>query len=832
MPYWLEESLRGVLPALWMSLGVGLPWALALRPRAQWSSRALVLALALALGPAFTGGWMLLLGVAGAQISLPLLKPAPLMLGSVFIALAGCAFAWRKRARIRSNSAKTPPLAVDEKIIICLIAVAVILRWIHIAWWCFSAYDALWVYGYQGRLYFLEGMIPHSIDYYPQFLQSQFAGAQILGGAINDHVARMTLPFLHIGAIFAAYLLGERLVNRRVGLMAAALWSLHPYVAQWSIVGDLEIPLAFLFTLAAVFFLRAWRQDGDYAGRRRDALLSGLILGIALYTKPTAGAFIWGVALMLLLEFARTRCKWETLKPRLVVAFWAGLACLPFGGIWYLRNWLLGHEVVTLPAEIWLTQARRSGDYLSWLLLALFTGFAALAVARRMTIKAIALGGFGLALTLAGALASNPALFPARFDPPGSYIRPSEAALLALGLALILFSFRSAPRATLVEAQRDQIAIGIWALALALPYFVTFLFSYSYHYRLGFAITPLLILPSAIALAQILKSERIAKWRIGARRAYHVLLIALGLPGVLVVALDADLSRIWLLERDLDSDIKKYQATNPSLMEVVFGLEAYERENDNAPIALAPGEERLRFFFPQMRIIDAPLTSLDEAESIGATHFVYGAKARQAYANAGIDPLKTQLIMALGRMDLFELKKAHYDGTFSYELYQIGDLPSRFNRPAADYLTSLSERDARFGDMRLLAVDNYPPLLVRDTPITLQTAWQATADIARDLRLELELYNLGRQEATYQWRFQLGVGRHGAYSTLFWDPGEVVKDTTIVRLPADDPPPKGDDYVLRLRVVDPETGELLPLSVKGVAAGDYWQLKGRLRITR
>ena len=61
-------------------------------------------------------------------------------------------------------------------------------------------------------------MLPHSIDYYPQFLQLQFAYIQIVTGEISDHAARMALPMLHLGSVLAAFLLGEMLVNRRVGL--------------------------------------------------------------------------------------------------------------------------------------------------------------------------------------------------------------------------------------------------------------------------------------------------------------------------------------------------------------------------------------------------------------------------------------------------------------------------------------------------------------------------------------------------------------------------------------------------------------------------------------
>ena len=258
-PSWIEAALPGLLPCLWVYAGLGLPWAFAAAPRRDWQSRPLIAALALALGPAWLTAWMLALGLLGAQLDQPMLTTAWIMPGSLVISLLGMGLAWRRRQPAPTPSRNTA-LAADEKLIIALIIIAVALRWLHTAYFPFTAYDALWVFGYQGRLFALEGMVPNSIDYYPPFLSLQFAFVQILTGAINDHAARMILPFMHIGGILAATLLGQRLLNRRVGLIVAALWSLHPFVGQWSFRGDLELTLSFTFTLAALFLLEAWAR--------------------------------------------------------------------------------------------------------------------------------------------------------------------------------------------------------------------------------------------------------------------------------------------------------------------------------------------------------------------------------------------------------------------------------------------------------------------------------------------------------------------------------------------------------------------------------------------
>ncbi len=824
--YWLEAALAGFLPTLWLVLGVGLPWAFAILPTRDWQSRPLVAALALALGPAWLSAWLLLLGSVGAQSAQPLITAEWILLGSSFIALAGIAIAWRKRQRYRPRPEPPAPVAFDEKLLIALIGGALLLRWLHTAFWPFTAYDALWVYGYQGKLYFLEGNIPQAIGYYPPFLQLQFTYVQTLIGAINDQAARMVLPPLHIGSVLAAYLLGARLCNRRVGLFTAALWSLHPHVGQWAYVADLEIPLTFSFTLAAVFLLSAWQEKADAARRRGDALRAGLLLGIALFTKPTAGAFIWGVLLLLAVALVQAKFSLRRCWPRLQVAIWTGLACLPLGAVWYLRNMLLGHDAITLPKAIWLERALRSGDYLAPFILLVVVGSAAILLSRRRerNWRALALCGLGIALLLAGALASNARLFPARVDPPASYIRPAEWLLMLAGLALIALSLRLRLKPPFNPATARLLSAGGWSLLLALPYFITFFYSYSYHYRLGFAIVPLLCLPTAISLAEILRP---ARWRAGLRRAYYVALVLLCLPGIAAVAVDVHWSSIWLLRAELDSDFKKYQVFNPSLMEVVIGLEDYQRDKPgNAPITLAPGEERLPFFFPQMTIFDQLVTELAEYEALGATHFVYGAKAAEAYREAGLE--RRQLAAARGRYDLFELKKSHYDGTFSYELYETLDLSSRQRLPTRFSSRPENRREIIFDErVQLYALGAYPPVIYPDTPITFEPTWRALQPLERDYVFVMQLRPPNSAEAVYEWRFGAAPHRRGHYASSLWQVGEIINDRQILRLEPGANIPRGENYSFWLGVWDAPAERFLPLAVDGLAAaGAFYQLPG------
>ncbi|MCY3831968.1 MAG: glycosyltransferase family 39 protein [Chloroflexi bacterium] len=830
--YWIEAALAGLLPTVWMFLGLGLPWSLAALSHRRWHSKAMVGATALALGPALMTAWMLILGLLGAQLEARLLTPAWILAGSAAIAGGGCLIAWRKRRQFVPNSSPAPPLFFDEKLIIGLITIAVALRWLHTAFWTFTAYDALWVFGYQGRLYFLEGLIPNTIDYYPPFLSLQFAYVQTLAGEINDQAARMVIPMLHIGSILAAYLLGQGLVNRRAGLICAALWSLHPYIGLWSTVGDLEIPLTFGFTMAAVFFLRAWNGERDPGERRHEALLAGLMTGIALFTKPTAGAFIWGLLLLLAVDLILKRFDLRRWRPRLALVCWTLLACLPLGAVWYLRNLALGHDAITFPKAIWLTRALRSGDFLAPLLVALLVAFVALTLRAQLKGRALLTGTVGIALLAAGALASSAWLSPQRVDPPASSITASEAALIVIGLGLIGFSLRRRFATPISPGNARLISAGGWALLLALPYFVTFYYSYSYHFRLGFAVWPLLCLPTAIALSLILSTTTIERWRRGARRGYCALLCCLSLPGVAAVATDLTLAPIWLLNEELDSDIRKYQYFNPSLIEMVFGLRDYTRDTGAEPVVLAPGEERLPFFFPQTRILDEPVTRLADYDALGATHFIFGAKAREAYREAGLDPLATQLIAALGRIDMFRKAREHHDGNFSYELYQSLDISAR-HVPPSIYAAEQGKQSAIIFDNRihLWTQGAFPPVIFEGTPITLDLAWRALEKLDRRLEFMLRMQNADTKQVAHTWKLPPAAHRHGEYATIFWEVDEFVFDRHILWLDDEaDIAREGQEYVFAIGLWDPQSERFLPVEIDGASAGDFYQLPGAHRL--
>jgi hypothetical protein len=67
------------------------------------------------------------------------------------------------------------------------------------------------------------------------------------------------------------------------------------------------------------------------------------MLGVGLWTKPTMGAFVWGIGLLCVIELVRVRFDLRAAWERWQLALLAFLAAMPLGGVWYIRNFLLGH---------------------------------------------------------------------------------------------------------------------------------------------------------------------------------------------------------------------------------------------------------------------------------------------------------------------------------------------------------------------------------------------------------------------------------------------------------------------------------------------------------
>jgi len=694
-----------------------------------------------------------------------------------------------------------------------------------IAYWPFTAYDALWVYGYQGRLYTLLGHIPNSIGYYPQFMPLQYTFAQLFFG-INDHAARAGLIFLHGGSVLAAYVLGARLFNRRVGLILAAIWALHPHLGEWSRAGDLEIPLAYLFTLAAAYYLTAWRQRD-----RRYATIAGVMLGIGMWIKPTMGAFIFGMALMGLIELIRARFDVRQVGSRLQIALITGIVALPLGGVWYVRNLLLGHNPVDFPSGFWQTLAAQSGVEFGWGLLALILALVYWLTHRQRPRLGLLLIG---TLLIVGALISTlvpywglslRAIFPEwtwleAWTAPARRLNVIEWGALLGGAAVITAAVWQFWRTRRLP---DMVVTLGWAAALALPYGVVWFFFYSYHYRLSFAVVPVLILPTAALLARWIQPERMTRW---ARITYLTLIVLLGMPGIVAAVYDTFGGWDYIQTNRYPDDFARYRSGNGALMNVVDGLQVWVDEHPGETLTVsAPGVDRLPFFFPlhNINVDDAP-TRLSEVDD--AAYLVYGLpETRGAYQTIPITD--NQVIGALNRVDVARRAWGFDDGIFRYDVYEL----ALANRWVAPQPNGAESRAVIFGGIvRYLGYDVGSFYLGPQRRVIGHTYWQILDSTAQDLSLFMHLTDEQGNLIT-NWDNPIGRGELGYYSSQVWEAGEYITEEREFPVSAEIGQRwVGGTYNLVVGWYDPATNTRLPVMINGVAAGDSYPIETRMEI--
>jgi len=808
---WLKPTILLFPYAAWIFLGVGVPWALALLPREQWRERVTVAAVGMALGPLGVTAWMFVVGTVG-HFTL-----ANTLAGSVGIALTGAALAWRRRGETGQPAAsKQERLRAFEWLLIAGIVLILLVSVIVAAFWPFVMYDPQWVYAYNGRLFYTEKHIPDEIGYYPQMLALSYTTMQQAWGGINDHAARVVVPWFTVASVLMSYILGKRIFqSRRIGLLTAAVWAFYPHMIAWSGTGDLEIPVTLYVTGSAAYFVEAWRTH-----QRRSAILSGVLLGGALWTKPTSGALALGIMLAVAVWLARR--DWS----KLGIGITAGIACAPVGGMWYIRNLLLGHDAVDFPADYWHDMAQRSGQEFGWPLL-----IAALAAGGLMVRKdARRLGLVGALVLLLIGILPTAINFDTIFQNDNLWkwargdvwavrrLNTLEWALIVGGLGLILAQGYKVRR----ERRETSMVLGL----LMLPYTAVWFFDFSYHYRLSFAIVPLFAVQVAALIDGWLWDWlACVRWRAA---------LGWGCTAALIVFTAAVGAESTWEHRKLQTDGAKHDTINPALMIVVHHLETWAEENGEPVIAI-PGEDRLPFFFPDWEIRNSRVDLPTRLEDLGdADIYIDGSVPEFLIKKAGYWPNSLMADVAVGtayhRVSAVGSDGQRWptvlqpiplrpdgslpadDGIFRYQAFTVH--PEARQTPLKP--VAPVEDDVIIGDFaQFLGHDVTTLKWYRGTRVFLTLYWRPTASAPpmQDYSIYIHLLDENGNRIT-GWD---GVPLQQAYPTRFWRAGESLMDYWVLQIPEDIPtgPAK-----IRIGIYDPVSQVRLPVMVNGEQAGD------------
>lgn len=277
--------------------------------------------------------------------------------------LVGALGWWRQRdgnsARPDSAYVETQP-AVSAKFThlallpVLLVAGAVLLNAVY---WPFSKEDALAIYhrygsemAQTGELVPFVGRDEAFYQAYPIQISLTYTYSYLASGWANEYLARLIPALLSLGCIPAVYLLGRAVYGAPAGWAAALLLVMTETFGRWASSGYVDLPMAFFYTLAALFAYRLWQTRHIL-----DAALLGLMLGLAAWTKNAA---LMGMASVVLWFGWGWMQRRLSLRVTLVSAGVAAAVAAP----WYLRNWL---EVgLLVPPTAWTDQAQRTAESL------------------------------------------------------------------------------------------------------------------------------------------------------------------------------------------------------------------------------------------------------------------------------------------------------------------------------------------------------------------------------------------------------------------------------------------------------------------------------------
>lgn len=141
---------------------------------------------------------------------------------------------------------------------------------------------------------------------------------------------RLLSSFLGTLTVPLTYQMGLRLFNRRVGLIAAAALAVSFWSLIYSRVNLRHISLPVLALATFYLFWRGVRDEADGRAPYRHFLLSGLLMGLAVYTYFAARGMplILGAFVLYLAMFDRTRLR-QRWRGVALVFFLAALVALP-----------------------------------------------------------------------------------------------------------------------------------------------------------------------------------------------------------------------------------------------------------------------------------------------------------------------------------------------------------------------------------------------------------------------------------------------------------------------------------------------------------------------
>jgi len=334
-------------------LAIAYPWAawlLAQNPRRDSRWLTVMLTLAISTGTlTLVMFWTSLLGMAFETWTIVLVYGLLMLPGWILNAPR------RLKRELPTRAHGGAPLQIPSVRQIFLISPLVIIGaaiLFNAVYWPFSRDDAMGIYApIAQQMADLRGIVPLPgsdtlYEAYPIHISLTYTFAYLASGWTNEYLARLFPALMAIGTIPAAYVFGTMLHGRAAGWASAILLAITPTFGRWASSGYVDLPMAFFYILSAIFAWRLWQTR-----HWTDALLAGITMGLAAWTKNAALLGIVFLSAWLAWAWLRKKIGWR-------LAILALVGWVIVAAPWYIRNWLEAGFII--PDTAWTDQAKRS----------------------------------------------------------------------------------------------------------------------------------------------------------------------------------------------------------------------------------------------------------------------------------------------------------------------------------------------------------------------------------------------------------------------------------------------------------------------------------------
>ncbi|MBZ0282100.1 MAG: glycosyltransferase family 39 protein [Anaerolineae bacterium] len=251
---------------------------------------------------------------------------------------------------IKKENSKSKSWNWFSGILVLIVSGAIFFNAIY---WPFHRDDVLGIYGKYGALMYESGtLVPFAgrddafYQAYPVHIPLAYTYTYLASGWMNEYLAGVIPALLSLGCLLAVYTLGRMLYSESAGVLAAIILALTSQFARWASSGYVDLPMAFYYTMAAIFLWRLWEDDTTI-----DAVLAGGALGFAAWTKNAALMGIVFAGLWLGYGWLKGQIRVKQIG---LVVLVCGLISAP----WYIRNYLEARLIV--PPTAWTEQAERT----------------------------------------------------------------------------------------------------------------------------------------------------------------------------------------------------------------------------------------------------------------------------------------------------------------------------------------------------------------------------------------------------------------------------------------------------------------------------------------